>query len=139
MPLSGAAPRAAHARAEAELAYARERLREVLSGVVLEVERAAGGLASAYQRVAAARLARQLGEENLANQRKRYEVGMVTTTDVLDFQEKLARALAAEVEAVSDHAGAIAALSLSEGRLLEQYGVTVEVEGDPGLPWWAKF
>ena len=36
-------------------------------------------------------------------------------------------------------AGAIAALSLSEGRLLEQYGVTVEVEGDPGLPWWAKF
>ena len=139
VPLSGAAPRAAHARAEAELAYARERLRAVLSGVVLEVERAAGGLASAYQRVAAARLARQLGEENLANQRKRYEVGMVTTTDVLDFQEKLARALAAEVEAVSDHAGAIAALSLSEGRLLEQYGVTVEVEGDPGLPWWAKF
>ena len=64
---------------------------------------------------------------------------MVTTTDVLDFQEKLARALAAEVEAVSDHAGAIAALALSEGRLLEQYGVTVEVEGDPGLPWWAKF
>ncbi len=139
MPLSNAAPRAAHARAEAELAYARERLRQVLSEIALEVQRAGGELASAQQRVAAARLARELAEENLANQKKRYEVGMVTTTDVLDFQEKLARALATEVEAVSDHAGALAVLALAEGRLLENYAVTVELEGEPGVPWWARF
>ena len=139
VPLSNAGPKAAHARAEAELSYARERLRQVLSEVALAVERAAGGLASAHQRVAAARLARELSEENLASQKKRYEVGMVTTTDVLDFQEKLTRAHAAEVEAISDHAVALASLALAEGRLLEDYAITVELEGDPGLPWWAKF
>lgn len=139
VPLSNAAARSRLARAEVKLAQARELLGQALSDVALEVESAVGRIASANKRVVAARLARELAEENLTNQKRRFEVGMVTTTDVLDFQEKSARARAAEVTAITDHAVALAALALAEGTLLEAYSINVEIEDAPGRPWWSRF
>jgi outer membrane protein len=98
-----------------------------------------GDVASARERVAAAKVARELAEENLKNQRRRYEVGLVTTTDVLQYQDRAIRAMASEVGAIADHARFEALLERAQGTLLDRYGVDVSYEDAPDLPWWAKF
>lgn len=125
--------------AEIEAWRERDELREVVSEIALEVEDAVGDVASALKRVAAARLARELAEENLRDQRKRYDVGMVTTTDILRFQDSLASAMAAEARAISDHAVATAELKRAEGTLLDEYGIDVSFEDQPDEPWWVRF
>jgi outer membrane protein len=139
VPLSNASAQARHTQADIELRRSQDSLRQVISGIALEVERAVGDVSSAYKRVSAARLARELAEENLRNQKRRYDVGMVTTTDVLDYQEKLTSAAASEAQAITDHAKAVTELRRAEGTLLDTFGISVRFEDAPELPWWSKF
>ncbi len=139
MPLAGAEARAEHARALIRIRRAARLLEQTVLDVALEVERALADVSSADERVEASRLARELAEQNLHNQRRRYELGTVTTKDVLDFQTRLAEALAAEVRAITDHAKALARLQQADGELLENYQISLETPEAPGRPWWATF
>jgi hypothetical protein len=64
---------------------------------------------------------------------------MVTTTDVLGFQQKLADSMAARTLAVTDHAVAEASQQRAQGTLLEHYGVKLEGDEQQARPWWASF
>jgi outer membrane protein TolC len=139
VPLSNAAARARHTQASIETQRQEESLRQTIADVALEVDAGAGDLAAAYKRVAAANLSRELAQENLRQQERRYEVGKITTTDVLDFQEKLADAMATEARAITDHAKASADSRRAEGTLLEFFGIQVSFDSAPEIPWWAKF
>ena len=139
VPLSNAEARSRHAQADIALRRSEERMRAIVSDIALEVQQAVGDVASAEKRVGAARLARELAEQNLADQQKRYDVGIVTTTDILDFQEKATNAMAAEARAVADHGIALAELERAEGSLLPIYGIRVEFESAPGKEWWSRF
>ncbi|RMF22151.1 MAG: TolC family protein [Deltaproteobacteria bacterium] len=131
VPFSNSEARAAYERAGIAVRAAENQLRQVISDIALEIESAVGDVASAKQRVFAARLAHELAAENLRHQKKRYEVGMVTTTDVLRFQDKVVAAMASEIHAVADHARAVSRLARAEGTLLERYGIRVD-SGEPG-------
>jgi outer membrane protein TolC len=139
VPLSNAEARAQHDREVIQVGRDEDQLRQVVSDVALEVERTVGDVISARERVAAAKVARELAQENLRNQRRRYEVGLVTTTDVLQYQDRTIRAMASEVAAIADHARFEALLGRAQGTLLYQYGVDLSYEDTPDLPWWAKF
>ena len=139
VPLSNAEARSRHAKADIALRRAEDRLRAIVSDIALEIQQAVGDVASAEKRVAAARLARELAEQNLVDQQKRYNVGIVTTTDILDFQDKATNAMATEAQAVADHAIAVAELERAEGSLLQSYGVRVEFADAPGKEWWSRF
>jgi outer membrane protein len=139
IPLSNAEARSRYAQAEIAVRRSEDEFRRIVSSIALEIQQSVGDVASAYKRVAAARLARELAAENLRDQKKRYEVGIVTTTDILDFQEKATNAMAAEARAIADHAIATAELRRAEGSLLEGFGVRVEFENSPGNEWWARF
>jgi outer membrane protein TolC len=139
IPLWNAQARSQNDLADITLYRRRDELRQAVSDIALEVEDSVGDVVSAFKRVAAARIARELAEENLRNQRKRYDVGMVTTTDILTFQDNLAAAMAAEAEAVADHAISVAALKRAQGTLLESYDVSVRYKDVPDQPWWSRF
>ena len=139
VPLSNAEARSRHAQATIAVRRAEDALRATVSDIALDIQQAVGDVASAYKRVGAAKLSRELAEQNLADQKKRYEVGIVTTTDILDFQEKATNAMAAEARAIADHATAIAELRRAEGTLLPHYGVRVEFADRPGKEWWSRF
>lgn len=139
VPLSNAAARARHTQTQIDKKRREESLRQTIADVALEVDAGAGDLAAAFKRVAAAHLSRELAQENLRQQQLRYEVGKVRTTDVLDFQEKLADAMASEARAITDHAKASADLRRAEGTLLEHFEITVSFDDAPQIPWWAKF
>ena len=64
---------------------------------------------------------------------------MVTTTDVLGFQQKLADSMAARTLAVTDHALPEASQQRAQGTLLEHYGAKLEGYEQQARPWWASF
>lgn len=137
--LANANGRAEEARTAIAIRRKARELEATISDVALEVDRSLADLDSAYQRVGASKIARELAEENLHNQRRRYELGSVTTKDVLDFQTQLTRALAIELTAVIDHAKAVTQLDLARGTLLDVYDIRIEAPDTQGRPWWARF
>jgi outer membrane protein len=139
VPLTNADARSRLAQAEIAVRRTQDEFRRIVSSIALEIQQAVGDVESAYKRVAAARISRELAEENLRDQKKRYEVGIVTTTDILDFQEQATNAMAVEARAIADHAIAAAELARAKGTLLSNFGVRVEFADAPGNEWWARF
>ena len=80
-----------------------------------------------------------LAEENLRNQTRRYEVGMVTTTDLLKFQNEVTNARLNENQALIDYNDSLTELERAQGTLLRRYNVDVEPRQPTKTPWWALF
>ncbi len=139
IPFGNADARANLVRAEIDVRRASRELEQTVSTVALDVDRAIADVSSAAKRVTASKAARELAEENLRNQTRRFELGAVTTKDVLDFQEKLAEAQAAEVRAITDHAKSVTRLRVADGTLLARFGVEIQSPDAPGTPWWYRF
>lgn len=139
IPFGNAEAKAELAKAEIEVRRASRELEQAISTVVLDVDRALADLASAAERVTASKISRELAEENLRNQRRRYELGAVTLKDVLDFQTRLALAMASEVRAITDHARSVSRLRVAEGTLLARFGIEIQSPDAPGTPWWYRF
>jgi outer membrane protein TolC len=139
VPLDNALAESAHTRSRIELDQAELNHRQLLSQVTLEVRQTVADVDASRQRIDTARVARELAEENLRNQEKRHEVGMATTKDLLDFQERLTEARFAEVTAKFEHNIAVAAWRRAQGRLLTYYNIVVEHPGKHTAPWFARF
>ncbi len=139
IPLSNAQARSKYAQARIELEQAQARRRDLVSQITLEVEKSLGDLESNFKRIQTTRRGRELAEENLRGQERRFEVGLVTQKDVIDFQSRLLDAQGAELRAVTDYNNSIARLKLAEGTLLESYNVQVEGPKKESDPWWARF
>jgi len=134
---AGAKARATRARVEEQQSFTR--YRQTVSDVNLEVGRAVSDLLSDQERVETTRVARELSEQNLRNQTKRYEVGMVTTTDLLQFQNDLASAQVAHIQSMIEFNISQAELERAQGTLLSRFNVTIEPRGETHTPWWATF
>lgn len=134
---AGAKARATRARVEEQQTFTR--YRQTVSDVSLEVGRAVSDLLSAQERIETTRIARELSQQNLRNQTKRYEVGMVTTTDLLQFQNDLASAKVAHIQAMIEYNVSRAELDRAQGTILSRFNVTIEPRGETHTPWWATF
>ena len=118
---------------------ARSRQRDLVSQITLEAEKALSDAEANWKRIQSTQRARELAEENLRGQEKRFGVGLVTQKDVIDFQSRFLEAQGAELRAVTDYNNSISKLKLAEGTLLETYGVKVEGPKKEPDPWWARF
>jgi outer membrane protein TolC len=139
LPLANATAEAEYVQSRIDAQRAELRYRDLLSQVTLEVRQAIATVRADSKRITATRLARELAEENLQQQKRRFDVGLATTKDVLDFQEDLTAARAAEIQALIDYNVALAALAQAQGRLLEEFDVVVERLSPGPTPFWARF
>lgn len=139
VPLGNAGAEAEHAQASIDVRRSKLSYRELLSDVTLEVRQAVRDVQANSKRITATRVARELAQENLDQQRKRHEAGRATTKDLLDFQEDLTRARAREVEALIDYNVSLASLRRAQGTLLEEHDVLVKELPPPPTPIWARF
>ena len=139
VPLGNGAAESKHAQARIELAQENARFRELQNQIVLETEQALAEVESNQERIQAAKLAAQLAEESLRAQEKRFEVGLTTQKDVIDFQTKLIEARGAELLAITDYNKALADLHFAEGRLLESFNIRIADPKREADPWWARF
>ena len=139
VPLGNGQAQSKHSLARIELAQEKARQRDLINQVVLEVERSVGDAESGFKRIQTTRQAKDLAEENLRLQERRFEVGLITQKDVIDFQARFIDAQGAALRALTDYNNALAKLKLAEGGLLEAYNVKIEGLKKEPKPWWAKF
>lgn len=139
VPLGNAAAKADYSASRINLERARLELRRLQESVTLEVKRIATNLDTDLKSIAARRIARELAEENVRNQRARFDVGLATTKDLLDFQDALTQARAAEIRALTEYRINLAELRRVEGTLLAEHGIELDAPEAVGTPWWAKF
>jgi outer membrane protein TolC len=139
IPIDNAAAKADFAQAKVNAEAARLSLRQVEENVTLEITQSVNNLKAVLKAIEATRVARELAEENVRNQQARYDVGLATTKDLIDFQDRLTQAQQAEIAALTTYTIELARLHFSEGTLLERRNVTLARNVPESAPWWARF
>ena len=139
VPLDNARAKADYAQANIAFEQSRLSLRQLEESVTLEIKQAVNNLVTDLKSIDATRLARELEEENLRNQQARYDVGLATTKDLLDFQERLTISRFREIQALTQYNTNLARMRRVEGSLLTARNVFVERPETEPAPWWASF
>ena len=139
VPLDNAQARADYAKTNIDLEQSKLSLQKVQEGVTLEVTTAVSNIDTDIRSIDATRLARELAEENVRNQQARYDVGLATTKDLLDFQDKLTQVRFLEVEALTRYNSDLAEFHRVEGTLLRNRNIIVDRGKPEDAPWWARF
>lgn len=139
IPIANAQARAGYATARVDLERARLNFQQIQQQVTLEVKSAISNLETDLKSIEATRIARELAEENVRNQQARYDVGLATTKDLLDFQDQETQARAAEISALVRYNTDLAEFRRVQGTLLRARNVVLDVLPEEHTPWWARF
>lgn len=139
VPLDNAQAKADYARSRIDLESSHRQMQLQQEQVTLDVKKSVTTLQSDVQSIEATRIARELSEENLRNQQARYDVGLATTKDILDFQDQLTQARFAEVNALTRYRTDLAEFYRSQGTLLAERHIVLDRGEQESTPWWAYF
>ncbi len=100
-------------------------LKELENRVIREVREAYRQIDTNRKRIAAAEAARRLAEERLRTETRRFELGLATSYDVLDFQEKLTVVRSRELRARIDYRESLVNLERVKGTLIQAKGISL--------------
>lgn len=139
IPLDNAQAKAQYAQSRVAFEQSRLSLRQLQEAVTAEIKKSVNDLEADTKAIEATHLARELAAENVHNQQARYDVGLGTTKDLLDFQDALTQARAEEVRALTQYRIDLAELRRTEGTLLDAHHVDLSDQQEEGTPWWAEF
>jgi outer membrane protein TolC len=125
IPLENKLARSNYAQAKLQEAQAvtQLKLREVT--IINEVRDAVREVETNLQRIVTARAILKFSEETLAAEKKKYDVGMSTQRDVLDFQDRLQKAMSNMALTESDYSRSVSNLARVKGILFEEKGLTM--------------
>ncbi len=98
--------------------------------LVTQVRNATRTLRTALDNIEATEAQVEAAQETLESERRRLEVGAATTFNVLEFQEALARAQVAQVDALVNYQKGLIELERSTGNLLDAVGRELGLEFD---------
>ena len=124
-------------RAEAD--YRQTRLRhaqtiasyhQTQQAIMEEVRRNARSVRVNIKRVEATRVARRLAEERLDAQEKKFKVGLSTSRDILEDQDRLANSLTQETRALIDYHKSLASLDRATHSTLERFQIEMFYPGE---------
>jgi outer membrane protein len=139
VPIDNAQAKADYSKANIALEQSSLSLRQLQEAVTLEIKQAVSNLQTDLKSIDATRIARELAEENLRNQKARYDVGLSTTKDLLDYQDQLTQARFREINALTRYNTDLAEMRRVEGTLLSARNVLIERVNPEKAPWWASF
>jgi len=125
IPLNTFLSRAEYAQAKTELDQSVLRLKNQEQQIFLEIKTAVRAVQTDYKRVEAYRIARELAEEKLEAEEKKFKVGLTTNYIVLQYQRDLADAQSAELRAVIDYNLSLAGLDKALGITLENRNIKI--------------
>lgn len=125
-PFQNRAARFAQSQAIARLGGEAERLEDIKDQVMFELRQAFRELKTSRERIEITHSRVESEQANLNAEKKRFDVGISTSFQVLEFQEDLAEAEEAYIRAIADYNKAEIALERARGTLLGTYGVIVE-------------
>ncbi len=106
-------------------------IKDLEKTIVVEVREAARLINTNKKRVQAARVARKLAEEKLSAEEKKFEVGLSTSFNVLEFQTDLATEQSKELQAIVDFNKAKIKLRKVKATTLEEYNIRMASDSGP--------
>jgi outer membrane protein len=138
-PLSNDAAKSA--LAQARMAYEQQRMsyRDLISQVVVDVQTSLDGLKANFKSAQAARTATEFAAASLHDERERFEVGMATTHELLQFIDSLVAAEGNQVNAEVNFEVSKLAVKHSEGTLLRAFNIEFAADNPDLRPWYARF
>ena len=139
IPIANAAAKADYAQAKVNSEGARLSLERLEEDVTREITESFNNLDAFLKAIQARRIARELAEENVRNQQARYDVGLATTKDLIDFQDRLTQAERAEVDTLTGYNIELARFRFAQGTLLSDRSIVLERAEPEPPPWWARF
>ncbi len=125
IPLNTFLSRAEYAQAKTDLDQSILKLKNQEQQIFLEIKTAVRAVQTNYKRVEAYRVARELAEEKLEAEEKKFKVGLTTNYIVLQYQRDLADAQSAELRAVIDYNLSLAGLDKALGITLENRNIKI--------------
>jgi outer membrane protein TolC len=96
--------------------------------IMVEVRNAYETITTRQKSMEAARLARQLAEEQLDGETKRFQAGLSTNFEVLRFQRDLAENQVSELRAEVDYELAVTALHRAMNTIVEEQDIVLAKE-----------
>jgi outer membrane protein TolC len=126
-PLGNRAARSQLVRRKLEQRQAELRIEDLEKNITLEVRSAIRQVQTNFKRIQTTRVSRRLAERKLEAEQAKFEVGISTTTDVLDFQVDLALARSRETEALIDYNKSLITLYQALGTTLERNNITTDL------------
>ena len=126
MPVKNRTAKANYARATLAEDQASQDMERIRQQAILEVRTEARNVEAAAELITATQLARELAQEQLQIEQDRFEVGMSTNFEVLQFQDQLVRAAMAEVRSAIDYRIVLARLARAIGILPDRYGISIQ-------------
>ena len=139
VPIGNADAKARYAEAKVNAEQARLSVSQLEENVTLEITQSVNNLKAYLKSIEATRLAKELAEQNVRNQQARYDVGLATTKDLIDFTDRLTQAERAAVESLTNYNIEVARLRRADGSLLADRNVLLERTEPEPPPWWARF
>ncbi len=125
-PFGNRFARSQYSRAKIESARAATYLKDIENTIIAEVKEAVRQVETDFEKIGAARKSLRLSKEKLEAEEMKFEVGLSTTRNVLDFQRDLARAASRYALSLSQYEKSLANLGRVKGVLLDDYGITIE-------------
>lgn len=104
-------------------------LRNTQQSVMVEVKNAFENIITQRESMDAARVARELSEEQLDGETKRFEAGLSTNFEVLQYQRDLATARVNELRAIIDYQLALSALRAATFTIVDDNDVVIAQQG----------
>gem|GEM_PF-84653 len=125
-PIGNRAAKSNHAIARLQAEQAEVSIKNIEQQVVLDVRQAVRQIRTDIKRVESTRIARELAERQLDAEQKKFNEGLSTNFNVLQFQEDLSNAVSNEVRAITDYNKSLVNLERFMGTTLESKNIKVE-------------
>ena len=125
-PLGNRFAKSQYSRAKVVALRAATYLKDLENIIINEMRGAVRQVETNLKRIEAAKASLKLADEKLKAEEKKYEVGLSTTHDLLEFQEDLARAESREARSLADYEKSLANLSRVKGVLLEKHNIAID-------------
>ena len=126
-PLGGnRAAKSALNKAKLEIDQNKLTLQNTEQQLAVQVRIAYRSLQTAYELIGVTRVARELAQEQLDAEQKKFNEGLSTNFQVLEYQDKLATAITTESQAITSYNQALVNLESATGVTLQQYNIVIE-------------
>ena len=125
-PLGNRYAKSQYSRAKVEALRAATYLKDLENIIINEMRGAVRQVETNLEMIEAARASLKLADEKLKAEEKKYEVGLSTTHDLLEFQEDLARAESREARTLAEYEKSLVNLARVKGLLLEEHNITID-------------
>ena len=125
-PIGNRFAKSQYSKAKIEAARAATYLKDVENIIITEVKEAVRQVETDYEKIGAAQKSLRSSQEKLDAEEIKFDVGLSTTRNVLDFQEDLAQATSRYALALSQYEKSLSNLARTKGVLLDDYNITIE-------------